>query len=124
MPTTIALDDSGDVDLNGGLGPSLVSGVDAVRSFLIARFNTQAGEWGYNKDFGLPYNEAILGKFFDDVAAAGIYAQQVSRAPGVLLVTSGAVAFSLEPNTRKRSAVIDPIYVGSLTDDPMSFEVT
>ena len=91
----------------------LVSGVDAAQSFLTARFLTQAGEWGYNLEYGIPYNEAILGKYFDDVAASAIYADQASRPRGIAPVPIGAVTFITDPATRELSATISPVRLTS-----------
>lgn len=122
MPTTIALTSDGGIDLRSGLGPALVSGVEAAQSFLTARFNTQAGEWGYNLEFGIPYNEAIMGRYFDEIAAAAIYADQASQAPGVSPVPIGAVAFSEDPASRELTATISPVHL--VNGDSFDFEVT
>ena len=116
MPTTIKLNADGDLDIRGGLGPAVVSGTDAVGTYLIARFSTNAGEWGYNLEFGLPYNDAILGRYFEDAVASGIYASTASACPGVLPVPFTAVSFSIDPDTRKLSAVVSPIYLAGTTE--------
>ena len=113
MPITIALTAEGGIDLRGGRGPALVSGADAAQSFLVARFLTQAGEWGYNLEYGIPYNDAILGKYFDDVAASAIYADQASQPRGIAPVPIGAVTFITDPSTRELSATISPVRLTS-----------
>jgi hypothetical protein len=109
VPSTLALLDNGDLNLRGGRGPVVVSGALAVKSFLIAIFNTNTGEWGYNREFGVSYNTGVLGRYFDDTTSAGIYAAAASTAPGVAPVPTSAVTFSLNPQTRKLSATISPV---------------
>lgn len=118
---TLALTESGDLDLRGGLGPVVVSGAEACRSFLLAIFYTQAGAWPFNRSFGVPYQDEILGKYFDDVAAAAIYADAASNAPGVATVPSSSVTFVVDTRTRQLSATIDPVI--TLSGDSFSFEV-
>jgi hypothetical protein len=109
VPSTIALLENGDVDLRNGRGPVVVSGALAVKTYLIAIFNTNAGEWGYNLFWGVSYNTGVLGRYFDDTASAGIYAAAASSAPGVSPVPTSAVTFSIDPQTRKLSAAISPV---------------
>ncbi len=122
MPTTLALDDDGDLNLQNGLGPFLVSGVDAVKCFLFARFTTQAGEWGYDKTFGMPYNEAVTGRYFDDVAVAGIYADQATHTPGTMPTSIHSITFSIDPETRKLSPLISPVRL-AVTGEPFDYQV-
>ena len=114
VPSTLALLENGDLDLRSGRGPVVVSGARAAQSFLIAIFNTNAGEWGYNRDFGVSYNTGVLGRYFDDTASAGIYAAAASSAPGVAPVPTSAVTFfeadsSTDLSTRKLTAKISPV---------------
>ena len=120
MPTTLALTADGGIDLRGGCGPKLVSGVEAAQAFLIARFRTNAGEWGFNKSWGLPYNDAILGRYFDDIASAAIYADQASQPRGIAPVPLGAVTFAVDPSTRELRATISPVRL--LTGESFAFE--
>lgn len=122
MPTTLAVTADGGIDLRNGRGPQLVTGAEAAQSFLRARFATRAGEWGYNLEYGIPYNDAILGRYFDDIAAAAIYADQASRPRGIAPVPIGAVTFSVDLSTRELSARISPIRLTN--GDTLDFEVT
>lgn len=122
MPTTLAVTADGGIDLRNGRGPQLVTGAEAAQSFLRARFATRAGEWGYNLEYGIPYNDAILGRYFDDIAAAAIYADQASRPRGIAPVPIGAVTFSVDLSARELSARISPIRLTN--GDTLDFEVT
>ena len=121
MATTLALTADGDLDLQGGCGPLLVSGVEAAQTFLIAKFATQQGEWGFNLDYGLPY-DALLGRYFDETAAIGIYADAVSETPSIAPLPTGAVTFTFDPASRTRTITVTPIRL--YTGDSFDFEVT
>jgi hypothetical protein len=123
MPTTLKLTPGGDLDLRNGRGPVLVTGAEAAQSELIAIFLTQAGEWGYNLEFGVRYNEAILGKFFDETTtAASTLAADASSAPSVSPVPSGNVTFAFDDQTRTLRATISPVLPRG-DGDPFAFEI-
>jgi hypothetical protein len=122
MPTTLKLTPGGDLDLRNGRGPVLVTGAEAAQSELIAIFLTQAGEWGYNLEFGVRYNEAILGKFFDETTAASTLAADASSAPSVSPVPSGNVTFAFDDQTRTLRATILPVFPRG-EGDPFAFEI-
>ena len=110
VPLTFALTDGGDIDMGGGTGPRLVSGAEAAKAELISIFNTEEGEWPHNHELGIAYNDAILGKFFDETAARALLAEKASSAPSVSTVQASNVSFVLNAETRKLSVRIAPIY--------------
>jgi hypothetical protein len=110
MPLTLRRTDSGDLDLRGGRGPELEDGAEAAKAQLLATFLTQAGEWPFNLVFGVDYNGAILGKFFDDTATAALLAAKASEAPAVSPVSAGNVSFVLDPDTQTLFPTISPVY--------------
>jgi len=121
MATTIALTEDGDLDLQGGRGPLLVTGVEAAQTFLIAKFATEQGEWGFNTEYGLPYN-ALVGRYFDETAAIGIYADAISETPSIAPLPTSAISFAVDPVSRKRTVTATPIQLA--TGESFDFEVT
>jgi len=73
-------------------------------------FATNAGEWPFNLEFGVPYNEGLLGRYFDETAAAAILAAAAEQAPAVAPVPIGNVTFSLDDETRTLRPTIAPVY--------------
>jgi hypothetical protein len=105
---TLKRTDQGGIDLRGGLGPQIATGADALKSRLISRFAIPRGAWPFNKSIGPRYN-AIVGRFFDDTASAGILAAEVSGVKGAAPTPSTSVDFTEDPETRTLFAVIDPV---------------
>ena len=107
--TTLRRKQNGGIDLRGGLGPKLVTGAEAAQSQLISRFRTQVGEWVFNLIYGVDY-DALMGKFFDETATAALFADTASAPSAVSVVPSGSVGFSLDPETRKQTVTISPVF--------------
>lgn len=108
MPLTLRMKQNGGLDLRGGLGPELVSGADAAQAQCIALSRTQQGEWSYNLQFGIPYDDAILGGFFDDATTAQLLASEYSDLSAVSTVPAGAVTFVQDHE--KLNYTITPVY--------------
>ena len=110
MPLTLQMKQNGGLDLRNGRGPLLVDGAEAAQAQCIALSRTQEGEWAFNLQFGIPYDSALLGKFFDDATSAQILAAEFSDLPTVSTVAADAVTFTEDLDTRTLGYVISPVY--------------
>ena len=111
---------NGGVDFRGGLGPILVDGAEAAQAQCIALSRTSQGEWAFNKDFGIPFDDALLGRFFSDATTSQLLAAEYSDLSAVATVAADAVTFAEDPESRKLTYTIDPVF--PIGDDDFAFQ--
>lgn len=83
----VLLDDDNDFPPGG---PRLVDGVDSVASALRAELSVQAGEWPYDKTFGVDWRNEILQKFFAPAASSALLATTINGLVPEIEPVSGA----------------------------------
>lgn len=90
----------GSLDLSGG-GPRLVSGAEALQAAMFNRLSTQAGEWVYDKTYGVPWREVVLRRYFSAGETAGILAATASLATNAARVSATQVDLTTNSVTRR-----------------------
>jgi len=123
MARAVALTDDGDLDVRNGL--YLVSGAEAARGALYYRFSTFAGtsrdnpgEWRYNYTYGVPWRDAVLGRYFKPDEIQAVLADVATQTTGVGEVSPGQVSLVVNPRTRRAAIqIVDiPLLNGDTID--------
>lgn len=119
MALALALTEDGDLDVRNG--PRLVRGADAARGALYYRFSTQAGtsrddpgEWVYDYTYGVPYRQAVFGRYFQTDEIQALLADVASSTTGVGPTSPDKVSLTTNPRTRRAAIrIVDiPLLTG------------
>lgn len=122
-PLDLLLDSSGDLVIeNGDLG--LVRGLDGIAQCIRVAVLLCRGEWFLNLDAGIPYFErdgvapadAILGQIFDEAKTVRTFASEISRCPGVDVVTSVAASYLATTRQLQVSWVVRTVLGDTIAD--------
>ena len=122
MLSAFALTDDLDLDVQNGQGPREVSGADRLKSAVLARMSTQAGQWRYDLTYGPDYNNDVLGRFFDEDTSRAILTEELSRTRGIAPVPVSSVTTQLDNDSRIASYRFDPVF--TFDGDETSTEIT
>jgi hypothetical protein len=120
----VLLDENNDLPVGG---PRLVGGAESAAVALQAVFSVQAGEWPYNLLFGMPYRQALFGKFFNAATTTSFVAATANTVPDIVPVGDTQITIDTTTNADARQADITINNIGLRGNglvQPFSFAIT
>lgn len=117
----VLLDENNDLPAGG---PKLVGGEQSAAVALQAVFSVQTGEWPYNLTFGMPWRQAVFGKFFNAATTTSFAAVTANTVPDIVPVGDTQITIDTTTNADARQVdiTIDNIALRGSTDvQPFTF---
>jgi len=94
----LMLDETGDIDFDG-VDVSVESGASVVAQRLAMRLSIVKGAWIFDKNFGTPYYQNILGGKFSPTILNAVFLDVILTPPGVLKLFA-PIEYSFDRRTR------------------------
>jgi len=119
----VLLDENNDLPPGG---PRLVGGVASAAVALRAVFSTQAGEWPFNRTFGMMWRQAVFGKFFNAAITSQATAATANTVPEITPVVGNQVTLdTIEgADDRQVNIAVNDIRLRAGGAEPFTFTVT
>ena len=100
-------------------GPVLVDGIDSAATALRATFSTQAGEWPFDKTFGMRWRGPVLEKYFNPAATRSECATVANTVSDIEPVVGSQITIDTLTNSAARQVniTIEGVTVGEEQTD-------